>query len=108
MFLESIFTAVPPHRYTQPECLAAFKETPAYAQLNRRSKALIKAILGNGISGIASRSFCMPEIASGVGRSAQELNETFEREAPLLAIAALSPALEKAGLRGEELDALFV
>jgi len=108
MFLESIATAVPPHRYTQPECLAAFKETPAYAVLNRRSKALIKAILGSGVSGISTRSFCMPEIASGVGRSAQELNETFEREAPLLAIAALSPALEKAGLRGEDLDALFV
>lgn len=108
MFLESISTAVPPHRYTQPECLAALRETPAYAALRPRSQALMEKILGNGVSGIATRSFCLPEIAPGVGRSAQELNETFEREAPLLAANALAPALEKAGISAAELDALFI
>lgn len=108
MFLESISTAVPPHRYTQPECLVALKETPAYATLNRRSRALVGKILSNGVSGIATRSFCLPEIAPVVGRDAQELNETFEREAPLLAVAALVPSLEKAGISAADLDALFV
>lgn len=108
MFLESIATAVPPHRYTQPDCLAGLKETAAYAGLKPRSRALVEKILGNGVSGIATRSFCLPEIAPVVGRDAQELNESFEREAPLLAAAALIPALEKAGIAAADLDALFV
>ncbi len=108
MFLESLHTAVPPHRYTQPECLAALRETPAYAALRPRSRGLMEKVLGNGVSGIATRSFCLAEIAPVVGRSAQELNETFEREAPGLAVAALRPALEKAGIVATELDALFI
>jgi predicted naringenin-chalcone synthase len=108
MFLESISTAVPPHRYTQPECLAAFRTTPAYASLARRSQALVKSVLGNGVSGIATRSFCLPDIAAIVSNDAQQLNETFEREAPRLAIAALRTALEKAGLAASDLDALLV
>ena len=108
MFLESLATAVPPHRYTQPECLAAFRETPAFAGLSRRSQVLVEKVMGNGVSGIATRSLCLPEIGPGVERSAQELNESFEQEAPALASAALTQALEKAGLSAGELDALFI
>ncbi|WP_035613855.1 3-oxoacyl-[acyl-carrier-protein] synthase III C-terminal domain-containing protein [Haloferula sp. BvORR071] len=108
MFLEALHTAVPPHRYTQQQCLAALRETPAYAALKPRSQGLMEKILGNGVSGIATRSFCLPEIGPGVARDAQELNETFEREAPRLAIAALQPALEKAGIAAVDLDALFI
>ncbi len=108
MFLESLATAVPPNRFTQPECLAALGDTPAFAALKPRSRALMEKILHNGASGIATRSFCTPEIAPVVGRDAQQLNETFEREAPVLAMAALAPALEKAGIAASELDALFI
>ncbi len=108
MFLESLATALPPHRYTQQDCLAAFRETPAYAGLSRRSRALVEKVMGNGASGISARSFCLPEIGPGVERGAQELNETFEQEAPALAAAALEAALEKAGLAAGELDALFI
>jgi predicted naringenin-chalcone synthase len=108
MFLESISTAVPPHRYTQSECLAALSGTPAYAALRPRSQGLMEKILGNGVSGIETRSFCLAEITPVVSRSAQELNESFEQEAPRLAIAALAPALEKAGLAAADLDALFI
>jgi alkylresorcinol/alkylpyrone synthase len=108
MFLESIATAVPPHRFTQPECLAALDATPAFAALKPRSRALMEKILHNGASGIATRSFCLPEIAPVVGKDAQQLNETFEREAPALAAAALAPALAKAGLDASGLDALFI
>lgn len=108
MFLESISTAVPPHRYTQPECLAAFRTTPAYAALARRSQALVKSVLGSAASGIATRGFCLSDIAAIVSNDAQQLNEIFEREAPRLAAAALVPALEKAGLAAANLDALFI
>lgn len=108
MFLESISTAVPPHRYTQPECLDALRKAPVYDGLKSRSRLLVGKILGNGISGIATRSFCLPELAPVMGRDAQQLNETFEQEAPRLAAAALVPALEKAGLAAADLDALFI
>ena len=108
MFLESISTAVPPHRYTQPECLDALRESAIYPMLKSRSRLLIGKILSNGISGIATRSFCLPEIAPVMSRDAQQLNETFEREAPRLAAAALVPALEKAGIVAADLDALFI
>ncbi len=108
MFLESLATALPPHRYTQQECLAAFRETAAYAGLSRRSRALVEKVMGNGASGISARSFCLPEIGPGVERGAQELNETFEQEAPALAATAVEAALGKAGLAAGELDALFI
>jgi predicted naringenin-chalcone synthase len=108
MFLESIVSAVPPHRFTQPECLEALASTPAFAALKPRSRTMMEKILGNGSSGIATRSFCLPEIAPVVGRDAQQLNETFEREAPRLAVAALGPALEQAGIVAADLDALFI
>ena len=108
MFLESIVSAVPPHRFTQPECLVALASTPAFAALKPRSRGMMEKILGNGASGIVTRSFCLPEIAPVVGRDAQQLNETFEREAPRLAAAALVPALEKAGIVAADLDALFI
>ncbi len=108
MFLESTATAVPPHRFTQQECLAALAGTPAFAALKPRSRGLMEKILQSGGSGIATRSFCLPEIAPVVGKDAEQLNRTFEREAPALALAALRPALEKAGIAAEELDALFI
>jgi predicted naringenin-chalcone synthase len=108
MFLESTATAVPPHRYTQAQCLDGLRSSSAFGGLKPRSQAMLEKILGNGVSGIATRSFCLPEIAPVVSRDAQSLNESFEREAPALAVAALAPALEKAGLSAADLDALFV
>lgn len=108
MYLESIATALPPHRFSQPECLEALGSTSLIASLQPRSRALLAKVLSNGVSGIDSRHFCLPEIAPVVDRGAQELNEVFEREAPVLAGNALERALERAGWRADELDALLV
>jgi len=108
MVLESIASALPPHRYTQPECLEALGASGMMGELKPRSRTLLDKVLGNGVSGIETRSFCLPEIAPVVARGAQELNEGFEREAPRLAIAALERALERGGVAASELDALFV
>lgn len=108
MFLESLSTAVPPHRYTQSECLAALKETPTFSSLRPGSQALLSKVLGNGVSGIETRSFCLPEIAPVVGQDASTLNQAFERDAPVLAAAAVRQALDKAGLNATDLDALFL
>jgi predicted naringenin-chalcone synthase len=108
MYLESIATANPPHRYSQQECLAALHASPPFGSLKSISRLLMSKILGNGTSGVDSRGFCLPELAPVFERDAQQLNETFEREAPALAAAALVPALERAGLVAADLDALFI
>ena len=108
MILQSIATAVPPNRFTQGECYSALEASPIFSQLNPRSHALVKRVLSNETSGIQARYFAADSIASIVGRSAQELNEIFELQAPTLAGQALVRALESAGMNAGELDALFV
>jgi alkylresorcinol/alkylpyrone synthase len=108
MYLEALATAVPPHAFSQAECLAALRATPSFEVLRPRSQALLAKVLGNGVTGIEKRHFCLDEIGPVVSRSAQELNETFEREAPSLATSAVRAALEKAGLPAGDLDALFL
>ena len=108
MYLESIATALPPHRFSQPDCLAALRESSMLGELKPRSRALLGKVLSNGVSGIQSRHFCVPEIAPVVTRGAQELNEFFEREAPVLAGNALVASLRKAGIEASDLDALFI
>jgi alkylresorcinol/alkylpyrone synthase len=108
MYLESIATANPAHRYSQTECLSALQSSPPFASLKSSSRLLMAKILGNEASGVGSRGFCLPEIAPVFERDAQQLNETFEREAPALAAKDLVPALERAGLVAADLDALFI
>ena len=61
-----------------------------------------------GDHGIATRHFAMAEPDRVFGMSADELNLAFRREAPALAGRALNAALEQAGVRADEIDALLV
>jgi predicted naringenin-chalcone synthase len=108
MFLESLSTALPDLRYSQTDCLEALRQTQAYADLKPRSQALLGKVLTADTSGIATRSLCLPEISPVVGKTATELNRTFEKEAPILASEALRKSLDAAGLVASDLDALFV
>ena len=108
MFLESIATAVPPNKYTQVDCLEALQQSPTASRLRPGSMRLLKRLLGSDGSGIDQRHFCLDELTPVFELDAQGLNETFEQQAPELAASALTPALEKAGIRASHLDALFV
>ena len=108
MILQSIATAVPSARYTQRECFSELAESPVFAELKPRSRALLERVLCGGESGIAARHFAAPSIAPIIASSSQDLNETFEREAPRLAACALEKAMDRAEIPVEELDALFV
>lgn len=108
MYLESIATSLPPHAYTQSECLDAMTDSGVLDRLRPGSRELLARVLTSGSSGIRSRHFCLPDLTPVFGHGPQELNEFFEREAPLLAGRALTAALERAALKPEELDALFV
>jgi alkylresorcinol/alkylpyrone synthase len=67
---------------------------------------LQKILTGN--SGIDRRHFCLPNPTDVFARDAGSLNAEFERNAPELASAALTTALEQAGTAATDLDAIFV
>jgi alkylresorcinol/alkylpyrone synthase len=107
MYLHALATAVPPARRTQAECWELIAASEARHRLTRRSRLILQSVL-RGESGIATRHFAFEPIAEVFSASADALNETFRREAPLLAGRALALALERAGLRADQLDALLV
>ena len=108
MFLRSIATAVPPNSFSQEECWEAFQGKGLLDSLRPRSAALVEKVLTSGAAGIERRNFALDEIGPVFSRGAQQLNEGFEREAPVLGAEALAKALERAGLEAGAVDALFL
>ncbi len=76
--------------------------------LKPRSVGLLKKILTNPDSGIATRHLALDALEESFGKGPEALNRTFEAEAPPLASKALTAALAKAGLAAHDIDALFV
>ncbi|MEO5914350.1 MAG: stilbene synthase [Luteolibacter sp.] len=108
MYLRSIATAVPSHSFTQESCWKTMREDDLLTGLKPRSAALLEKILTNVTSGIERRNLALNSIAAAFGHGAETLNNSFEREAPPLAAAALLEALRKSGKIAAEVDALFV
>jgi alkylresorcinol/alkylpyrone synthase len=108
MFLRSIASAVPPNSISQTDCWDAMRHGDLLGKVTSRSAGLLEKILTQGSSGISHRQFALDSIAPVFGRCAQTLNEGFERSAPMLAAAALSRALEKAGMVPSDIDALMI
>lgn len=107
MKLLSVASAFPEHSYTQAQCLTAMRDAPFWEALNSRSRWLLEKVLA-GNSGIEKRHFCIESLEQAWSRDAQELNQAYEREAPLLAANAVSKALTKAGVDPDQVDALFL
>lgn len=107
MFLHALATAVPPAAYTQADCWEIAQRSPLRQRLKRRSLLILQSIL-RGDHGIAQRHFALPEIDRVFDLSADELNASFCTEAPRLAGRALTAALERAGLRAQDIDALLI
>ena len=107
MHLHALTTATPPTVFTQAQCHDLIAISDVRTRLNRRSLLTLKAIL-RGDSGIATRHFACTPIERVFDLTPDELNETFRREAPVLGGRALISALDQAGIRADELDALIV
>jgi predicted naringenin-chalcone synthase len=105
MYFRSLATAVPPRSWTQAECWNALKDTEAVQALRGRSQQLLEKVL-LGSNGIQRRHFAADQIAALPGMGAQDLNETYEREAVRLGARALGLALERADVGG--VNAVFV
>ena len=107
MFLHALATAVPDKAYTQPDCWDIVQRSGLRGRLKKRSMLILHSIL-KGDHGIATRHFALPEIENVFDLTPDQLNAGFRSEAPKLAGRALAAALERAGLRADQLDALFV
>src|ERR1043166_5219145 len=107
MYLHALATAVPPAAYTQADCWGMAQRSPARARLTKQSMLILQAVLRSD-HGIAKRHFAMPDIENVYDPSPDDLNAGFRREAPKLAGQALTAALEQAGVRADQLDALLI
>ncbi|MEM7010081.1 MAG: 3-oxoacyl-[acyl-carrier-protein] synthase III C-terminal domain-containing protein [Verrucomicrobiota bacterium] len=107
MFLQSIASSFPANAYTQEECWQSILDSPAPSVLRKRSLGILEKVL-LGDSGIEQRQFCVTDPAEIFLRDAEALNHEFEVQAPKLSGEALGVALDRAGLKAADLDALLV
>lgn len=107
MYLHALATALPPASYTQADCWAIAERSPLRQRLTKRSMMILRAILGSE-HGIAKRHFAMPDPENVYDLSPDDLNAGFRTEAPRLAGRALHLALEQAGVRPADVDALLI
>jgi len=105
MFLRSLSSALPQRAWTQSECWQSLRRSSVMSTLKPRSRLLLEKVLC-GNNGIDTRYFATDCLESLFTRPAQALNESFEREATILATLALRNALAKADLG--VVDALFI
>ncbi len=107
MFLHALATAVPDATFTQAECWEIAQRSNVRERLKKRSMLILQTIL-KGEHGIATRHFAMPAIEQVFDLTSDQLNAAFRQEAPRLAGRALTSALEQAGVRVDQLDALLI
>lgn len=107
MFLQSISTAAPPHRFTQKECWDSIAGSRRREALQERSLAILRKVLLSD-SGIQTRHFALHDLERIFDYTADDLIRAFEQEAPRLASEALRLGLEKASVLPSDLDALFI
>ncbi len=107
MNLLTVKSAFPPYYYTQTECLAAMRGAKFWSEISGSSRNLLEKVL-NGDSGIDGRHFCLDDLEKAWQMDAQGLSEYYEVKAPELAAEAVQKALDDAGIKAKDLDALFL
>ena len=107
MFISSVGTATPESHYSQRECWEAIAASPLYAQLSRRSHAILKKVL-LGNNGVSGRYLALDPLAEVFDMNPDALHGRFACHAPSLATAAARNALSQLGMDGNELDGLVV
>ena len=107
MYLHALATAVPDATYTQAQCLELAQRSSVRERLKKRSMLILQTVLRSN-HGIEERHFALPNIERVFDLTPDQLNAAFREQAPKLAGRALRGALEKAGIKAEDLDALLV
>jgi predicted naringenin-chalcone synthase len=107
MFLHGLATANPPATFSQQECWEIIRHSPVVQRLDERALFILQKVI-TGNNGIGTRHFALNGLENIFDLNADQLNAAFRTEAPKLALAALQPALEQAGVLPSELDALLI
>jgi alkylresorcinol/alkylpyrone synthase len=107
MFITGLGTATPPHRYTQMQCWDAFQAAPQFAQLDRRARTTLQKVLLHD-NGIRTRSLALDSLANVFAADPDTLQRRFAQHAPALAHDAATCALQDAGLRAQDIDAVVI
>ncbi len=107
MFLNSVGTAVPPHRYTKSECWEAFAQSEWFQRLTPRSHLVAKTVLRRD-NGIEERWLAVPSLKEAFVIDPDTLHRRFAAHAPSLATTAATCALKRASLAPEAIDAIIV
>src|SRR6185503_21012054 len=107
MFIRGVGTAAPATRYKQSECWAVLQGTDTLARLAPRSRALLRKLLLSQ-NGLDSRALALDRLTDAFDLTPNALHARFERHAPALATSAAQRALNNAGIKAEEIDAILI
>jgi predicted naringenin-chalcone synthase len=107
MVIAGLGTAAPAQCFAQRECWEALQRSPQFSALSSRSHALLKKILC-GDNGIESRHLALQPLAEAFDLAPDALQARFARHAPALAVQAAQRALDDAGCKPEEMDAVLI
>jgi polyketide synthase Type III len=107
MFFTGIGTAVPAARYSQKECLEAFRSSARFGALGRAGRALLERVLA-AEQGVRTRHLALERLADAFELDPDSLHTRFLRHAPELATRAAQAALERAGIAARQLDAILI
>ena len=107
MFIQGVGTSAPSTRYKQSECWTVLQQSDAFTRLVPRSRALLRKVF-SGENGIESRALALNPLTEAFELTPDALHARFEKNAPTLATAAATRALESAGIEPAEVDALII
>jgi len=107
MFVNGIGTANPPRSYSKAECWEAFKTSDWFLKLDRRAHIIAETVLTKD-NGIASRSLAVSSLSEVFAIDPDTLHRRFLANAPSLATAAGTAALQEAELAASEIDAVVI
>ncbi len=107
MFITGLGTATPPHCYTQVQCWEALQAAAQFARLDRRARTTLQRVLLRD-NGIRTRFLALEALAEIFATDPDTLHRRFASHAPALAHAAASRALQQAGLRPQDMDAVII
>jgi alkylresorcinol/alkylpyrone synthase len=107
MFIAGLGTATPPNRYTQVQCWEALQRAPQFAQLDRHARSTLQKVLLRD-NGIHTRSLALDSLEKIFTTDPDALHRHFADHAPVLASQAATNALQQAGLRPHDIDAVII
>ncbi len=107
MFITGIGTATPRTRYTQRQCWEVLQTSDLFAQLQPRSRALLRKLF-NAQNGIESRWLALDPLTEAFELNPDALHARFTKHAPALATDAAKKALARAGLEPRDIDVVII